>query len=187
MARQQRLSFPHSAIKSTTPFQLVHVDTWGPYNTKTYDGFRYFLTRVDKYSRATWTHLLSCKGNTFSVLKAFTFMVKVHFHSSFQTFRSDNAYELGCSSEAIDFFTSQGILHQTTIPHTPQKNGVVERKHKHLLEVSRTPLFQSNLLITYWGECGLTATYLINRIPFVILNNLFPYEKLHGSLLHILT
>ncbi|XP_075091871.1 uncharacterized protein LOC142172018 [Nicotiana tabacum] len=48
----------------------------------------------------------------------------VSLPSSVQAFRSDNAFELGSSSEAIMFFSSQGILHQTTIPHTAQQNGV---------------------------------------------------------------
>ncbi|XP_075088221.1 uncharacterized protein LOC142170257 [Nicotiana tabacum] len=67
------------------------------------------------------------------------------FHSSIQTLRSDNAFELGSSTEVVSFFSAQGILHQTSCPHTPQQNGVVERKHKHLLETARSLLFQSKL------------------------------------------
>lgn len=135
---------------------------------------------MDDYSRVTWTHLISSKSNALSVLKAFTFMVQNHFHTSVQTFRSDNTFELGSSLESRSFFSSQGILHQATIPHTPQQNSVVERKHKHLLETSRALLFQSNLPTKFWGDCVLTATYLINRFPSTVLNNISPYEKLHG-------
>ncbi|KAL3324596.1 hypothetical protein AABB24_038630 [Solanum stoloniferum] len=107
-------------------------------------------------------------------------MVQVHFYSNIQTFRSNNAYDLGASSECQTFFSSNGILHQTSIPHTPQQNGVVERKHKHMLEVSRTLLFQSYLPLKYWGECVLTVTYLINRFPSTILpTHRSPYETLH--------
>jgi len=94
------------------------------------------LTLVDDFTRITWTYLLSCKGNALSIIKAFISMVITQFHTSVQSFRSDNAFELGTSSEAKSFFSSQGILHHTTIPHTPQQNGVVERKHKHLLKTS---------------------------------------------------
>ncbi|XP_075106878.1 uncharacterized protein LOC142179889 [Nicotiana tabacum] len=68
MARQQRLPFHDSTVSSTKLFQLVHIDIWGPYNTKTYNGFRYFLTLVDDFTKATLTHLLSSKSNALSIL-----------------------------------------------------------------------------------------------------------------------
>ncbi|XP_070003109.1 uncharacterized protein [Nicotiana sylvestris] len=94
---------------------------------------------------------------------------------------SDNAFELDSSTEATNFFGNEGILHQRTIPHTPQQNGVVERKYKHFLEVARALLFQSKLSLKFWGECILTATYLINKMSSPLLLNVSPYEKLHGN------
>lgn len=38
-ARMHRSSFPHSQIHTTHIFQLIHVDTWGPYKYPTHDGF----------------------------------------------------------------------------------------------------------------------------------------------------
>lgn len=61
------------------------------------------------------------------------------------------------------------------------KNGVVERKHRHLLEMARALYFQSNLPISFWGECVQTAAYLINRSPLSVLGHISPYEKLHGT------
>ncbi|XP_060183609.1 uncharacterized protein LOC132613558 [Lycium barbarum] len=33
MAKQTRLVFPDSSVKSNHPFQFIYVDTWGPYNS----------------------------------------------------------------------------------------------------------------------------------------------------------
>lgn len=46
--------------------------------------------------------------------------------------------------------------------------------------MARALLFQANLHIRFWGENVLTATYLINRTPSVLLTNKTPYEVLHG-------
>lgn len=120
LARQTRLPFPNSTIHSTAPFQLIHIDTWGPYHSSTSHGDKYFLTIVDDYSRATWTHLMGAKSNAFDLLKAFIAMVDTHFHTHVQTIRSDNAFELGSSTIGSKFFSAKGIIHQTTCPYTPQ-------------------------------------------------------------------
>lgn len=44
LARKSRLPFAYSTTQSSSLFDLVYVDTWGPYHDHTYDGFRYFLT-----------------------------------------------------------------------------------------------------------------------------------------------
>lgn len=182
LARQSRLPFPDSSIKTTHPFQLIHVDTWGPYATPIHNGCRYFLTIVDDFTRATWTHLMGSKSNAFPLIKAFIAMIKTQFQSMVQTIRSDNAFELGSSSCGSNFFAENGILHQTSCSHTPQQNGVVERKHRYLLETSRALLFHSQLPIRFWGDCVLSATYLINRFPSKILHNKSSFELLFGQL-----
>lgn len=60
-SRQSRMGFPHSSIRTITIFELLHLDIWGPYQTKTPSGCNYFLNVVDDFSRFTWVHLLKHK------------------------------------------------------------------------------------------------------------------------------
>ncbi|KAL0448192.1 UNVERIFIED_CONTAM: Retrovirus-related Pol polyprotein from transposon RE2 [Sesamum latifolium] len=58
-------------------------------------------------------------------------------------------------------------------------NGVVERKHKHLLQIARALMFQSSLPSQFWTEALLTATYIVNRLPTSVLCWKTPYEVLY--------
>jgi len=53
--------------------------------------------------------------------------------------RSDNGREYLFHSFK-QFMAFHGILHQTSCAYTPQQNGVVERRNRHLIETTRTLL-----------------------------------------------
>ena len=65
--------------------------------------------------------------------------------------RTDKAREF-IQGEAKEFY-AHGIKHESSCRDTPQQNGVVERKQKHILETARTLFFQSKLPISFWGDC----------------------------------
>ena len=49
--------------------------------------------------------------------------------------RGDNRYEF-TSKPMEKFYREKGIIHETTCVNTPQQNGQVERKHRHILNVA---------------------------------------------------
>ncbi|PKI42604.1 hypothetical protein CRG98_037017 [Punica granatum] len=62
----------------------------------------------------------------------------------------------------------------------PQQNGRVERKHRHILNVARSLLFQAGLPTEFWGECVTTTAHPINVTPTSLLGGKSPYEVLFG-------
>jgi transposase InsO family protein len=42
------------------------------------------------------------------------------------------------SSSFASYLSDKGIIHQILCAHTPQQNGVAERKSRHLLDVARS-------------------------------------------------
>ena len=52
-SKQKRLSFPSSSHVTTKSFELIHYDLWGPFSVNTIDGYKYFFTIVDDYTRCT--------------------------------------------------------------------------------------------------------------------------------------
>ena len=70
------------------------------------------------------------------------------------------------------------VIHQTTCSNTPQQNGVVERKNRHLLEVVRASLIAAKLPISYWVEAITSAAYLISWVPSSSINFQTPLQAL---------
>lgn len=147
----------------------------GPFKLPTHAGYRYFLTLVDDCSRFTWTYLMKNKSDALYIIPRFLALVETQFSKSIKSFRSDNAPEL----RFVDLFAVKGIIHQYSCVERPQQNSVVERKHQHLLNVARALFFQSKVPLKFWGECVLTATYLINRTPMPLLSNKSPFNVLN--------
>lgn len=141
-AKQTRVPFTESSNKADDLFSLIHCDVWGPYRTKATCGAVYFLTIVDDFSRAVWTHLLIEKASVSTVLKNFVAWVFRQFDKKVKTVRTDNGTEFTCMRS---YFAENGITHHTSCVDTPQQNGRVERKHRHILNVARALLFQAQL------------------------------------------
>ena len=70
------------------------------------------------------------------------------------------------------------MLHQTTCPNTPQQNGVAERKHRILLEITRALMIESHVPVHFWLGAIATATYLINCLPTKALDFQTPRDTL---------
>jgi Reverse transcriptase (RNA-dependent DNA polymerase)/gag-polypeptide of LTR copia-type/Integrase core domain/GAG-pre-integrase domain len=181
MSKQTRPPYQLSTSKSQKCFELIHSDVWGPAPIDSHSGFKYFVTFIDDFSRTTWLYLLKSKGEVFSKFEEFIFFVENQFDAKVKIFRSDNGTEFINNN----FMKTKGILHQTTCIYTPQQNGISERKNRHLLEVTRSLLFQNNVPNIYWSEAVLTAVYLINRLPSPTLDNRSPLEVLNNRKMSI--
>lgn len=112
------------------------------------------------------------------VLSTFIQMVKTNYKKDIKFFRTDNGIEF-IKKKVQDLFSQHGILHQRTCIYTPQQNGVVERRHRTLLEAARALMFQSSLPLKFWPYSILTATWMLNRVPSRILGWKTPYELLN--------
>lgn len=104
-------------------------------------------------------------------------MLQLNFIQLFNTFRSDNGGEF-TNHFLLHLFLTSGIIHQTSCSHTPEQNGLAERKHRHLIETTITLLLQSYLPTSFWLEALTTAVYLVNRMPHSSLQFQVPYTIL---------
>lgn len=108
----------------------------------------FFLTIMDDYSRGTWVYLMTHKDQTNEILINFYNMTKVQFDRRIKLMRSDNGTEF-TNSSLHKFLHEKGIIHESSCVATPQQNGRVERKHRHILNVARALKIHANLLLRF--------------------------------------
>jgi hypothetical protein len=178
-AKQHKLPFPRSYTKSIAAFDLIHMDIWGPLAIPSVHGHHYFLTVVDDFTRHTWLFLMKNKHETRTLVKNFVRLVHTQFSCKIKMIRSDNGSEFLMDP----FYNEHGIVHQRSCVETPEQNAVVERKHRHIMNVIRALMFQGNLPKSFWCYAATHAVFLINRLPSKVINNKSPFETLHSQLL----
>lgn len=121
---------------------------------------------------------LTTKSQVKSTFAAFKTLVENRFQAKIRTLYSDNGGEFIALRE---FLVTHGISHLTSPPHTPEHNGLSERKHRHIVETGLTLLTQASIPREYWPYAFSTAVYLINRMPTPVLSLVSPFQKLFGS------
>ncbi|KAL0433233.1 UNVERIFIED_CONTAM: Retrovirus-related Pol polyprotein from transposon RE1 [Sesamum latifolium] len=90
-AKQQRLAFPVSESSSTSGFELVHADLWGPYNQYSLSNCTYMLTLVDDFSRCPKSQSQNWTNNK---LQAYGFAQSKHDHCLFTKVTSSGLFTL---------------------------------------------------------------------------------------------
>ena len=164
LAKHKRISFPFRGIRSEIPLYRIHSDIWGPSPSKWLRWSCWFIVFIDDCTRLTWVYTMKNKSEASVIISSFIKLIQNQFGTTLKRFRSDNARDY-FNSQVTTFFESIGIVHESSCPYTPEQNGVAERKIGHLMEVTRSLMFNAHIPNFWWSETVLTAIHLINRLP----------------------
>ena len=180
LGKQARQAFPQeTTFRATERLELIRGDLCGPITPTTTAKNMYIFVLVDDHSRYMWTILLKEKGESFEKFKSFKSIVEHETRLSTKTLRTDRGGEF-TSIEFNRFCEKYGIQRHLTAPYTPQQNGVVKRRNRTLMEMTRSILKHVNLPNYLWGEEVRYACYIINRVASKSLSSRTPYEVFKG-------
>lgn len=178
LGKSHQLPFNQSQTIYTHPLELVECDLWGPASITSDYGYKHYIAFVDAYTRYTWIYFLKFKSEVTNVVKQFVTQVERQFDRKLKIFQTDGGAEF---KPLKHFFNEKGIIHRYTCPHTSQQNGIVERKHRHVVEMGLTLLAQGSLPLKFWPEAFSTAVFLINYLPTKVLEDSSPHEVLYDT------
>ncbi|MCO5613004.1 hypothetical protein L7F22_067277 [Adiantum nelumboides] len=180
MGKQHRQPFPQEASRAKAPLELVHTDLCGKMNTTALGGSSYFMTLIDDYSRRTWVYFLKGKDEAFAKFKEWHVLVEKESGNKLKKLRSDRGGEF-TSSEFADYCKQHGIKLHLTTPHTPQQNGVVERKNCIIVEMAWSMIKSKGLPNIFWAEAVNTAVYILNRSYTKAVKDMTPLQAFSGK------
>ncbi|GJX69393.1 retrovirus-related pol polyprotein from transposon TNT 1-94 [Tanacetum coccineum] len=131
IGKQSHASHKAKNIVSTTRcLELLHMDLFGPYVVRSYEGNCYTLVIVYDYSRYTWTRFLKDKTEAFDQFEIFSKKIQNQLGCTIVSIITDHGMEFDNEVQFGEFCNANGITHNFSAPHTPQSNGVVERKKR---------------------------------------------------------
>ena len=74
-----QISLSSVPLHTTKPFQVVHSDVWGPSLLLSMEGYRYYISFVDDFTRYTWIFPLRLKSEAIVMFQHFNKMVERQF------------------------------------------------------------------------------------------------------------
>jgi len=147
----------------TKRLQLVHSDLGGPISGPSRGGALYFGTFTDDVSRWTDVVFLHKKSDLLAEYKKWLNKAELHTGSKIKVLRSENGGEY-VSTAFKALHDENGTTNQTTVPDTPQQNGVAERLNRVLAEMARTMMRNKHVDQDLWAHAITTAVYIKNSV-----------------------
>lgn len=141
---------------------------------------RYCLLFKDGYSQFRTVCFLKRKNEASEQIQNFVRKAEKTTGNKMKILRSDNGGEF-VNREMDTFLGREGIVHQTSVPHTPQQNGKAERELRTIVEAARTMLHAKSLGKELWAEAINTAEFTLNRTGPSPVADKTPFELWTGE------
>jgi hypothetical protein len=112
---------------------VVHTDIWGPTPVTSTNENKYYVHFIDQYSRFSWLYCCPCKSDIPKIFTLFKATVENLLSCKIKTIQCDGGTEF--SPIRTQFL--------------PEHNGLAERKHGHIVELSPAAMNHTSIPLDY--------------------------------------
>lgn len=114
-------------------------------------------------------YLISGKDQVVEVLKGFINMIKIQFHYTIKRLITDNGTGF-VNQYVYQLFEIMGYYIRKLAHILTSTDGVVEKRHRTLLETARALAFTGGLPLRFFPYSLLTTAWILNRTPSRVLD-----------------
>jgi hypothetical protein len=170
--KQSRVSFTAKTEEFLTSLGFLDVvvsDISVYVNCPDRNGNKYILVFTDVATKYFWEFLLKERTGA-EVLRCIKHIVEVELPKFPGTFRwkkyhTDGGKELTDQAVKSYLLEKFGTIITWNTSHTPEQNGVAERKFRTISEAVLTTLRYSGLDVSLWGDCVTAVCMTLRMIP----------------------
>jgi hypothetical protein len=161
LSKYHRLPFPEASQTMYKCMELVVIDLASPMSVETWSGMSYVFMVVEASTWMGVAELMVLKDVTPEILKATVAKLECQSGVKLKRMRLDNGTEF--VNNVVHLFCWQnGIIHETTIPYTPEQNGIAESAIHVCFEIVRCMLHSAGIDLQYWGEAFIYTVHICN-------------------------
>lgn len=124
IGKPHKIHGPLASNVYIAPFDVVHMDLWGPTPFPSSSGFLYYISFVNAYTKYTYIYFLKHKFEALYAFKLFLKFVQTQLHTKIKSLQSDYVGEFRSFTK---YLYELGISHRLTCSRTSHKNRTMEK------------------------------------------------------------
>jgi transposase InsO family protein len=175
LGKSHRLPFPTVSETEYELMGLLVVHLTGPMSVETWSGKSYAIVVLKVSRRYGVGDLLESKDEAYAALVKIVARLERQSGKKCKIIRTDNGTEF-VNLMVERFCERNGIVHQTTVPYTPEQNGIAERAIAVYFDMVRCMLHSGKMDLRYWGEAFMYSIHVRNLWPTSGLKDKVPLE-----------
>lgn len=156
--RKVRLPFLKEKECVKDVLEIIHSDVCGLMRHASASRKEYFVTFTDDNSRWCEVYFIKNKSGVLSKFKEYNMMAEKQSCHQIKALQSNNGTKF-CNREFDTSLKEHRIVRRLSAPHTPQQNGIAERKNRKIVEMARCMMRQAEAPPHLWADAISNASY----------------------------